>query len=213
MSKFAIFWAVLGNIEVKCLVMSFVLLLTAALEVRATAATASAEQSYRCFSRDGDIDVTGIFPLHTEDSVSGECSVFREYLALWLALPFIDVLRQHNFTISARTPDGRELRMRVGYTVMDQCEGFADIFRYTLQSFSRNPSRGFCKFRKSSPTQQAPPSRRPLRTMAVVGPIGDRRTAVLAEVNAQRGMVQLAPFVSGAQFSCVLHQSKGCGAG
>ena len=172
-----------------------------------------AKERLRLFSRDGDIDVTGIFPLHTEDSVSGECSVFRGYQALWLALPFIDVLRQHNFTISARTPDGKELRMRVGYTVVDQCEGLADIFRYTLESFSRNPSRGFCKFRRSSLTQQAPPSRRPLRTMAVVGPIGDRRTAVLAPLNSQRGMAQLTPFVSGAQFSCVLPQSDGCGRG
>ena len=163
------------------------------------------------FFKEGDVYLSAILPVYYRDRDTGKCTILNN-VALWLTFAFVDVLRQHDFTVRARAPDGSERRLRVGYVLANQCGGVPPAVDFTLRFQSLSVDHNYCSSPNpaSSPLAGVP---RPLKTMAVVGPLGSEDNLATAPLNANRGMVQLSTFVSGTQFSCVLPKGKSCGPG
>ena len=174
--------------------------------------TRSDDWRERRYVSEGDIHLAALYPLYTVDAQSGRCSVFNARLVLWQILALVDVLRQHDFALSARARRNgtlaAEKRLRLGYAIGDVCGGKRTATAFALALARSSRWGDFCPV--DIPGLERPTNESRFNVMAMVGPTQDILAANTAAILANSGMVQLSPFVGGDQFSCALPKADGC---
>ena len=140
----------------------------------------------RGLQRDGDLHLLGLLPLFKRP----ECVRFFDNLALWVALPFLDVLRRRGHSILARLPgDQGNITLRIGYIVADQCEPLKEEAGFALHISGSLPAFACDRDQEAGKRQTE-------RLMAVVGPTLSYIAAVTAPIYSLANIVQVSPFVS-----------------
>ena len=158
-----------------------------------------ASQPGKMFVSAGDVTIAGIFPMFG----SPRCSKFNHKTTAWYVEPFLHVLRKYNFSLTAsvekpNAPGEKFVRrLRVGYSVMDQC--WDDVMPSVYATLHLTGIIG------SHCTSHGP--RSPNRVMAVIGPSkDDRMVQSTAPICSVQRVVQVATRCSLDHFS--MHQDN-----
>ena len=133
----------------------------------------------------GDITIAALLPIF--DAPSCTAAHFNYRLTAWFVEPFLFVLRQHNFALTAFTPAGDKRQLSLGYYVADQCrQGSSPAASATVRI-----SRELYTSHHERPCGQKC-SPKP-RVIAMVGPsIEEPMVEVTAALNSVHRMVQIA---------------------
>ena len=161
---------------------------------------------------DGDVLIAALLPITRADGESGSCINSKPVsnFILHFIEPFLFVLRSHNFSLSARLPNGSWTHLRLGYVIGDQCRGgdVTDSVKFALDI--TNP---LAKEAPNCPDRQnlfetgINSGKKPV--LGLVGPWQeDRKVSSTAPITAASQIVQIAPRITRDEFSCTVPSSS-----
>ena len=163
---------------------------------------------------DGNVLIAALLPITRADRESGSCVNSKPVsnFILHFIEPLLFVLRSHNFSLSARLPNGSWTHLSLGYVIGDQCESgdVTDSVKFVLDIAKTSPeekSPSTCRGR-----QQFSAADRELVMAPIVGLVGpwrkDKIVRATAPITSAYNLVQIASRINNDEFSCIVPGSS-----
>lgn len=171
----------------------------------------------RSFVVRGDVYIGSILKIFKRNETNA-CSIVHVEAALGQALLFVDVLRQHDFRLTATPPGGSgpNKTLAIGYFLSDECTGVLDSVNFAIQELFIRESADYCPailegkrvLSASTLTTTASTATSLPHLMATIGPGIDSAASVISTIGAIFGMVQLTPIASECLSGCEDHYTR-----